>query len=458
MVPVSLLSYKQTGSPLPQFVYGQQLAQVNDKEIELMADLREQEVQALFAARAKRLESMLEAPSRSLVEMRQQAERKLNALRAQRAGLDAIRQAERQLALLPRTPEAAVQQWQAELAQAKAKAQPLNGMPPHAARFHKAPGQPDDPHERANFLALVFCLMLGTAALPHILVRYYTTPGVRQARQSVTWSLGLILLLYLTAPALAVMVKYEVFHNLVGMPIADLPAWVRDWQQVDRQLLSIQDINRDGVLQLNELSIGSDIIVLATPEIAGLPYVVSGLVAAGGLAAALSTADGLLLTVANALSHDIYFKLVDTKAPTARRVTLSKMLLLMVALAAAYVAAQKPADILFLVSAAFSLAASAFFPALVLGIFWGRANRFGALSGMITGLSVCIYYMMVNQPWLRETFGVTQPVDLWWGIQPISAGVFGVASGLAVIALFSLFSRPPPPATQAFREQLRTPH
>ena len=457
MVPVSILSFKQTGSPFPQFVYGHQLAQVNDKEIELMADTREQEVQALFALRAKRLESMLEAPSRSLVELRQQAERRLNALRAQRAGLDAIRQAERQLALLPRTPEAAVQQWQAELAQARSKAQPLNGMPPHAARFQKAAGQSEDPNERTNFLALVLCLMLGTAALPHILVRYYTTPDVRQARQSVTWSLGLILLLYLTAPALAVMVKYEVFHNLVGMPIADLPAWVRDWQLVDRQLLSIQDINRDGILQLNELSIGSDIIVLATPEIAGLPYVVSGLVAAGGLAAALSTADGLLLTVANALSHDIYFKLVDTKAPTARRVTLSKMLLLMVALAAAYVAAQKPADILFLVSAAFSLAASAFFPALVLGIFWGRANRFGALSGMVTGLGVCIYYMTVNQPWLRETFGVTQPVDLWWGIQPISAGIFGVASGMGVIALVSALSRPPPPAVQRFMEQLRTP-
>ena len=458
MVPVSMLSFKQTGSPFPQFIYGQQLSEVNDKEIELMADLREQEVQALFAERAKQLESRLEAPSRALTELRQQAERRLNALRAQRAGLEAIRQAERQLALLPRTPDAAVQLWQAELAQAKAKAQPLNGMAPHAARFHKAPGQSEDPHERANFLALVFCLMLGTAALPHILVRYYTTPDVKQARQSVTWSLGLILLLYLTAPALAVMVKYEVFHNLVGTPIADLPAWVRDWQQVDRQLLSIQDINQDGVLQLNELSIGADIIVLATPEIAGLPYVISGLVAAGGLAAALSTADGLLLTVANALSHDIYFKLVDTKAPTARRVTLSKMLLLMVALAAAYVAAQKPADILFLVSAAFSLAASAFFPALVLGIFWGRANRLGALSGMVTGLGVCIYYMVINQPWLRDAFGVTEPVALWWGIQPISAGVFGVVSGIAVIILVSAASRPPPPVVQEFIARMRTPN
>ena len=138
-------------------------------------------------------------------------------------------------------------------------------------------------------------------------------------------------------------------------------------------------------MQLAEIAIGGDIIVLATPEIAGLPYVVSGLVAAGGLAAALSTADGLLLTIANALSHDFYYKMLDPNASTARRVTISKILLLVVALAAASVAAQKPADILFLVSAAFSLAAAAFFPALVLGIFWKRANKWGATLGMAVG-------------------------------------------------------------------------
>ena len=141
------------------------------------------------------------------------------------------------------------------------------------------------------------------------------------------------------------------------------------------------DINKDGILQLGEMRIGGDIIVLATPEIGGLPYVVSGMVAAGGLAAALSTADGLLLTIANALSHDLYYKMIDPNASTARRVTISKVLLLVVALAAAYVAAQKPADILFLVSAAFSFAAAAFFPALVLGVFWKRANKWGAVAG-----------------------------------------------------------------------------
>ena len=147
---------------------------------------------------------------------------------------------------------------------------------------------------RKNFLALVFCLMVGTAALPHILMRYYTTPSVKEARSSVTWSLFFIFLLYFTAPALAVLVKYVVYNDLVGTSFAQLPAWVQAWQKVDPSLLSLIDINGDGIVQRAELAIGGDIVVLATPEIAGLPYVISGLVAVGGLAAALSTADGLL--------------------------------------------------------------------------------------------------------------------------------------------------------------------
>ena len=259
-------------------------------------------------------------------------------------------------------------------------------MPRHAAQFAGDPNgdaaaQKTFDESRRNFLALVFCLMVGTAALPHILMRYYTTPSVKEARESVTWSLFFIFLLYFTAPALAVLVKYEVFNVLVGTPFDQLPAWIAAWAKVDPALLSVADINKDGIFQLGEMRIGGDIIVLATPEIGGLPYVVSGMVAAGGLAAALSTADGLLLTIANALSHDLYYKMIDPNASTARRVAISKVLLLVVALAAAYVAAQKPADILFLVSAAFSFAAAAFFPALVLGVFWKRANKWGALAG-----------------------------------------------------------------------------
>jgi cation/acetate symporter len=161
-------------------------------------------------------------------------------------------------------------------------------------------------------------MMFGTAALPHILMRYYTTPSVQEARVSVFWSLFFIFLLYFTAPALAVLVKYEVYSDVVGKAFAALPAWVNAWQAVDATLLRIQDVNGDGIVQLAEMVIGGDIIVLATPEIAGLPYVISGLVAAGGLAAALSTADGLLLTIANALSHDLYYKMINPNASPGR--------------------------------------------------------------------------------------------------------------------------------------------
>ena len=373
-----------------------------------------------------------------------------------------ISAAEKAVSALPGDAAAARASWTAAKAEADTKSRPLNGMPPHAAQFA---GDPEGDaaerkvfeESRRNFLALVFCLMIGTAALPHILMRYYTVPSVKQARESVTWSLLFIFLLYFTAPALAVLVKFEVFHVLVGTPFDQLPAWVSAWNKVDPSLLSLTDINRDGLLQLNEMSIDGDIIVLATAEIGGLPYVIAGLVAAGGLAAALSTADGLLLTIANALSHDMYYKMFDPNASTARRVTISKVLLLMVALAAAYVAAQRPADILFLVSAAFSFAAASFFPALVLGIFWKRTNGFAASMGMLAGLGVTLYYMATTQTWLRQVFGVTSPVELWWGIQPISAGLFGVPVGFAVIIALSLVMPAPSREVQAMVEYVRYP-
>jgi cation/acetate symporter len=337
-------------------------------------------------------------------------------------------------------------------------------MPNHAQVFAGDPNgdaaaQKAFNESRRNFLALIFCLMVGTAALPHILMRYYTTPSVKEARDSVTWSLFFIFLLYFTAPALAVLVKYEVFNVLVGTPFDKLPAWINNWQRVDPGLLSVVDINKDGIFQLTEMKIGGDIIVLATPEIGGLPYVVSGMVAAGGLAAALSTADGLLLTIANALSHDLYYKMIDPNASTARRVTLSKILLLVVALAAAGVASQKPADILFLVSAAFSFAAASFFPALVLGIFWKRANGIAASLGMIAGLGTTFYYMVTTQPWMRGIFGVTSPIadNIWWGISPISAGLFGVPIGFAVIIIVSLLTPAPNARIQELVEHVRYP-
>ena len=462
LVPVVWLSVKQTGVPLPHVIYGYQLEKVSAKEQELLIDPKEIEVRYAYAVRAEVLRQKLKNPALALSEDKLSAERRVATLKANDAPLAEVVAAERALSGLPRDAKAAQRQWTAALAQAETKSLPLNGMPPHGQQFAGNPDgtlaeQAEFELSRRNFLALVFCLMVGTAALPHILIRYYTVPTVREARRSVAWSMFFILLLYLTAPALAVLVKYEVFTQVVGTSFSQLPEWLAAWSRVDPSLLSVTDMNLDGVLQLNELTLGADVIVLAAPAIAGLPYVISALVAAGALAAALSTADGLLLTISSAISHDLYYKMIDPNASTARRVTISKMVLMVVALAAAYVAAQRPADILFLVSAAFSFAASAFFPALVLGIFWKRANRLGASLGMMAGLGITLYYMAMTQPWMRGVLGITSPVRLWWDIQPISAGVFGVPLGFAVIVVVSLLSRPPSALEQSVAERVRYP-
>jgi cation/acetate symporter len=463
LIPVVWLSVKQTSVPVPQAIYGQQLVKVTEAEQRLINDPKELEVRAVFKARSDALAEKLKDPAAALAADKAAAEKKLADLRATNAPSAEIAAAEKAVADLPKDEAAARAAWTRAKAAADAKTRPLNGMPRHAQQFAGDPAgdaaaQKTFNESRRNFLALIFCLMVGTAALPHILMRYYTVPSVKEARQSVTWSLFFIFLLYFTAPALAVLVKFEMLNVVVGTPFNQLPEWIAAWNRVDPGLLSVTDVNKDGILQLNEMSIGGDIIVLATPAIGGLPYVVSGLVAAGGLAAALSTADGLLLTIANALSHDLYYKMIDPNASTARRVTISKTLLLIVALCAAYVAAQKPADILFLVSAAFSFAAAAFFPALVLGIFWKRATGIAASLGMVAGLGITFYYMVTTQPWLRGVFGVTSPVELWFGIQPISAGVFGVPLGIAVIVLVSLVTPAPNKKIQELVEHVRYPN
>ncbi|NBS20199.1 MAG: cation acetate symporter [Betaproteobacteria bacterium] len=395
LIPVVWLSVKQTSVPIPQAIYGSQLEKVSEKEKLIREDPKEKEVIAIFKAQADALGEKLKDVKASLEKDRADAAKKLEDLRSANAPAEQIAAAEKAMAGLPKDEAEAKTAYTKAKAAAEARAKPLAGMPAHAQLYAGDPNgdqKAKDTFEtsRRNFLALIFCLMVGTAALPHILMRYYTTPSVREARESVGWSLFFIFLLYFTAPALAVLVKYEVFHVLVGTPFDKLPAWIANWSKVDPTLLSVVDINKDGILQLGEMRIGGDIVVLATP---------SGLVAAGGLAAALSTADGLLLTIANALSHDLYYKMIDPNASTARRVSISKALLLVVALAAAYVAAQKPADILFLVSAAFSFAAASFFPALVLGVFWTRANKWGASLGMLAGLGITFYYMVTTQPW-----------------------------------------------------------
>ena len=452
MIPVIWLSVKHTGVPIPHVVYGKVLEKVTAREAELIKDPKELEVRKIFAERSAAAKEKLKDVPKAYQADKAAATNRLADLKAQNAPSEQIKAAE---GAIPASVDAAKAAYARDAGLAARSGPPLR----HAEAF---PGKDDQARDinRKNFLALILCLMVGTAALPHILMRYYTTPSVKEARQSVTWSLFFIFLLYFTAPALAVLAKFDVYTLLVGSEFSKLPAWVAAWQKVDATLLSITDINKDGIVQLAEIVIGGDIIVLATPEIAGLPYVISGLVAAGGLAAALSTADGLLLTIANALSHDLYYKMIDPHASTQKRVTISKVLLLVVALIAAWVASQKPADILFLVSAAFSLAAAGFFPALTLGIFWKRANKWGATLGMLAGVGITFYYMAVTQPWLRRVFGVQSSIadNTWWDINPISAGIFGIPLGFVVIIVVSLLTAAPDKETQELVDHVRYPH
>ncbi|MEQ1772205.1 MAG: sodium:solute symporter family protein [Burkholderiales bacterium] len=452
MTPVVWLGIKHTGIPVPQVAYGPVLQKVGDLEKKITADPKEIEVRNIFKDRAATANAGLKDPAKVYGEGKAKLEKAVaDAKGVEPADTAKVAAAEKALAAYPKDEAAAKAQWNKDKGLAARAAPPR----PHADPY---PGKDEDARFTAklNFLGIVFCMMFGTAALPHILMRYYTTPSVQQARVSVFWSLFFIFLLYFTAPCLAVLAKFDVYSNLVGSSFSSLPAWAAAWAKVDPTLLSIVDINMDGIVQLAEIVIGGDLIVLATPEIAGLPYVVSGLVAAGGLAAALSTADGLLLTIANALSHDLYYKMIDPQASTKTRVTISKVLLIFVAGVAAFVTSLKPGDILFLVGAAFSLAASAFFPPLVMGVFWKRANKWGAIVGMLAGLGVCMYYMMRTYPFFTN-MGVPK-MDLWFGLNPISAGVFGLPIGLLTIFIVSLLTAPPDAETQKLVEHVRYPN
>ncbi|MGF1623628.1 MAG: sodium:solute symporter family protein [Alphaproteobacteria bacterium] len=334
--------------------------------------------------------------------------------------------------------------------------------------------------EGLNFFALIICLMIGTASLPHVLMRFFTTPSVREARKSVAWSLLFIFLLYFTAPAYATFAKLEVYQNVLGSAVgsvAEVQALLdqREWLTKfgDLGLVTMCGFTGDkgagivmtaeaiynacqgqGVTTLvhSSFAIHSDAVVIATPEIAGLPYVIAGLVAAGGLAAALSTADGLLLAIANALSHDIYYRMIDPHASTRRRLVVARVLLVIVAvLGATAVAFLELGNILALVSYAFSLAAAGLFPALVMGVWWRRTTTTGAIWGMISGFLVTLAYLIYTHP------GIGFGMPTIFGINNISCGIFGLPVGFLVTYVVSLMTPAPSQEMQAFIQALRTP-
>src|SRR6266498_681639 len=404
LVPVVYLSFQLFTIPIPELTYGRVLQTNNTKAIEITRDPKEKETRALWKKEADDINAKIKAGGLS--------ESEVDKLKAQAA-----------------------------LAGRQATA-PAASDDAKVGRYLTVPGG----FGMWNFLALTFCLMVGTAGLPHILTRYYTTPSVRQARTSVAWSLFFIFLLYFTAPAYAAFARFTIYAKLVGTKIAELPRWVTLWQPAG--LFDVVDKNGDGIVQWADFVIKStDFVVLAMPEIAGLPFVITGLVMAGGLAAALSTADGLLLTIANAISHDLYYNVIDPTASLAKRLTITKVLLIVTALVAAWVATFRLSLIVELVAWAFSLAGASFFPALVMGIWWKRANKAGAVVGMIVGLGVTTYYMIGSR-----FYGVT-----WFQTQTIASAIFGLPAGFLTIWIVSLLTEAPPKAVQDLVVSVRYP-
>ena len=272
LIPVSWLAYKQLGNPVAPWVYGQQLDRISQLERDLMESPAEQQVIEIYAKRAKEYEEKLADVAQALETDRAYLKYRVKALMDLRASSEDIEAARRELALLPKTTAAAQEQWTRAMEESLSRAKPLAGMPPHVQAFA---GQPEGSSQeqdqftssRNNFIALVFCLMLGTVGLPHLLTRFYTTPSVSEARTSVAWSLLFIGLLYMAAPALAVLVKWEVMSQLVGQDITTLPAWMAQWSRVDGALISFADVNGDNRLQFSELKLGADILMLAPPKL-----------------------------------------------------------------------------------------------------------------------------------------------------------------------------------------------
>ena len=449
VTPITILAFDKTGIPAPPILYAKAMHQLVALEHEIFDRPDELAVRQLYAERAQALAAKIEGLPQSLLAERQDLTAQIERMKAADAAPRDIVQLERERRQMPVNAKEAHGVWRNDLKEAKRRSeQPVDDLQPFAL--------PDSANSRINFLALIFCLTIGTASLPHLLMRYYSIASVSQARRSVFWSLFFVVLVYLLAPAYAVFVKLEVLQNLVGSPIESLPGWVNAWTRIG--LVSIDDINHDHLVQWAELMISPDVIVLATPEIAGLPYVISGMVAAGGLAAALSTAEGLLLSITAALSHDIYFKMLRPDASSSWRLIVSKSVMVTVAIIAAAVAVQRPATLVDMVAWAFSLAGAALFPALVLGVFWPRANRQGAIAGIVVGLLITLYYIarvrFDSIPWLGW-YGIG--MDPWFGIEAAAAGVFGVPAGFIANVLVSMLTKPPSQESCQFIERLRYP-
>ncbi len=295
-------------------------------------------------------------------------------------------------------------------------------------------------------------LMIGTAGLPHVIVRFYTAKSVRAARYSAFWALLFIALLYTTAPAVGVFAKTNLINDVSQTPVDQQEQWVQNWQEIE--LITIDDLDGDGIVdytpdpETNELTVSNDIIVLANPEIAGLPAWVVGLVAAGGLAAALSTAAGLLIVISSSVAHDVYFKRFRPNATEKQQLRVGRIAMAGAILVAGYFGISPPGFVAQVVAWAFGLAASSFFPAIVLGIFWKRFNARGAIAGLTVGISFTAFYVIATQ---------YAGMDTWFGISAEGIGFVGALLNLAVAIPVALTAPPPSHEMQELIEEIRYP-
>ena len=315
-----------------------------------------------------------------------------------------------------------------------------------------------DKNNLINMFFITGALMFGTAGLPHVIVRFFTVPRVKDARISAGWALLFIAILYTTAPAVAVFARTNILNSLSNASYEDVPSWFTNWERTG--LLSFEDKNQDGTIQyladpaLNELTVDQDIIVLANPEIANLPAWVIGLVVAGGLAAALSTAAGLLLVISTSISHDLLKNYLRPDISEKGELYAARVAIAVAVVAAGLAGLNPPGFVAQVVALAFGLAASSFFPAIILGIFDKRMNREGALTGMILGIVFTTSYIIYFKPQLG---GPGLAEDFWWGISPEGIGTLGMLLNFTVALIVSRLTSPPPAEVVELTERIRTP-
>jgi cation/acetate symporter len=300
--------------------------------------------------------------------------------------------------------------------------------------------------------------MFGTAGLPHVIVRFFTVPRVKDARISAGWALLFIAILYTTAPAVAVFARTNIINTLSEKSYSEVPQWFTNWEKTG--LLTFDDKNKDGIIQyvadtqINELTVDQDIIVLANPEIANLPPWVIGLVVAGGLAAALSTAAGLLLVISTSISHDLLKNYLRPDISEKNELYAARVAIAVAVVAAGLAGLNPPGFVAQVVALAFGLAASSFFPAIILGIFDKRMNKEGAITGMIVGIVFTASYIIYFKPQLG---GPGLPENFWWGISPEGIGTLGMILNFIIALIVSRFTTAPPKEVQELTERIRTP-